>query len=97
LIERLRRQREQRERASTPRRESGRSSRSVDAVERRFAAGDSVFCPPYGYGTVRSSQIQGGGEVLMVAFEDFGELTIDPSRSLVRKVEQQAESEDDVL
>lgn len=85
LIERLRRQREQRERTkersvrATPTRET--------EVQLRFAAGDRIFCLPYGDGEVLDSRIEDGREVLTVRFPDYGELTIDPALSLVRKLD----------
>ena len=60
---------------------------SREPAERRFSAGDRVFCLPYGDGEVRASRIEDGRELLQVAFPDLGELTIDPAVSLVRKLE----------
>ena len=90
LIERLRRQREQRERAKD------RGMRVAPARETdvplRFAAGDRIFCLPYGDGEVLDSRIEDGREVLTVRFPDYGELSIDPALSLVRKLEPPAEN-----
>ncbi|MDW8215804.1 MAG: DUF1998 domain-containing protein, partial [Roseiflexaceae bacterium] len=85
LIERLRRQREQRERAKD-RGASAAPARETN-VPLRFAAGDRIFCLPYGDGEVLESRIEDGREVLTVRFPDYGELTIDPALSLVRKLE----------
>ncbi|MCS7289222.1 MAG: helicase [Roseiflexus sp.] len=90
LIERLRRQREQRERAKE------RSVRVAPAREThgplRFAAGDRIFCLPYGDGEVIDSRIEDGREMLTVRFPEYGELTIDPALSLVRKLEPPSEN-----
>ncbi len=61
-------------------------------VQPRFAAGDRIFCLPYGDGEVMDSRIEDGREVLIVRFPDYGELTIDPALSLVRKLEPPAEN-----
>ncbi len=98
LIDRLRRQRQQREAQlglAKPREAPPRMSR--EPAERRFSAGDRVFCLPYGDGEVRASRIEDGRELLQVAFPDLGELTIDPAVSLVRKLEDAPESDDDLL
>ncbi|GAB4196798.1 MAG: hypothetical protein OHK0022_14620 [Roseiflexaceae bacterium] len=98
MIERLRRQRQQREAEVLGERRETAPSRSHPAadtpVEPRFAAGEQVFCLPYGEGVVRSSQIDGGRELVQIAFPSYGELTIDPSVSLVRKVSSQQYDED---
>ncbi len=65
-----------------------------DDVEPRFAAGDRIFCLPYGDGVVRDSRIEGGRELLTVSFPNHGDLMIDPAVSLVRKLED-APDEDD--
>jgi hypothetical protein len=100
LIERLRRQRHQREaaqsaseRASQPQQHAGNDS----AIEQRFAAGDAIFCLPYGDGIVRASRIEDGQELLTVTFPAYGDLTIDPAKSLVRKLDNAAPEEDDLL
>ncbi len=102
LIERLRRQRQQREgsQARAPRgAPSGRraAESSFPAPEPRFKAGDHIFCLPYGDGVVRESRIDGGGELLTVHFPEHGELTIDPAVSLVRKLDDAPEDETDLL
>jgi len=103
LIERLRRQRQQREKgqAATGTNNSRQVERprSADnaAVEQRFAAGDRIFCLPYGDGEVRASRVEGGRELLTVSFPSYGELTIDPGVSLVRKHEDTPREQDDLL
>ncbi|MEN9937826.1 MAG: hypothetical protein RLZZ387_4405 [Chloroflexota bacterium] len=98
LIERLRRQRQQRE----PQQANGGASTSSRAprqaaVERRFAAGDRIFCLPYGDGVVRESRLEEGREVLTVQFPDHGELEVDPAVSLVRKLDDAPALDDDLL
>jgi hypothetical protein len=66
-------------------------------VEARFAMGDRIFCLPYGDGIVRASRIEDGREILIVAFPQHGELTIDPNVSLVRKIEEENTQSDDLL
>ena len=39
----------------------------------RFAAGDGIFCLPYGDGVVRASWIEDGQELLTVAFPAYGD------------------------
>lgn len=85
LIERLRRQREQRERSKN--REIHTHPASETDIEPRFTSGDRIFCLPYGDGEVLESRIEAGREVLVVRFPDYGELTIDPALSLVRKLD----------
>jgi hypothetical protein len=85
LIERLRRQREQRERSKN--REMPVQPAPETDIEPRFATGERIFCLPYGDGEVLESRIEAGREVLVVRFPDYGELTIDPALSLVRKID----------
>jgi ATP-dependent helicase YprA (DUF1998 family) len=99
LIERLRRQRQQREAEqsaasskSAPRSQAQNSDDSQ--VERRFVAGEKIFCLPYGDGVVRESRVQDGRELLTVNFSSHGDLTIDPMVSLVRKLENAAQDDD---
>jgi DEAD/DEAH box helicase domain-containing protein len=100
LIARLRRQREQREQREQ--RQGGRqpprrpAMREPSDVEPRFAAGDRIFCLPYGDGIVKESRIEDGREVLLVNFPNHGDLTIDPAVNFVRKQEG-APEEDDLL
>jgi hypothetical protein len=100
LIERLRRQRQQREAhlgLAGQRAERKLAVPPAEPVEQRFAAGDRVFCLPYGDGTVRESRVEGGRELLIVSFAEHGELTIDPLVSLVRKIEDASPEDDDLL
>jgi ATP-dependent helicase YprA (DUF1998 family) len=100
LIERLRRQRQQREAqesANQRARKPPQHAASDSEVEQRFAAGDNIFCLPYGDGVVRDSRIEDGQEVLTVTFPAYGDLTIDPAKSLVRKLDKNATEEDDLL
>lgn len=100
LIERLRRQRQQREAEQAA---SDRASHkmprdeSAGLVERRFVAGEKIFCLPYGDGIVRESRLEDGQELLTVNFASYGDLTIDPAKSLVRKLDDTAPAEDDLL
>jgi hypothetical protein len=55
--------------------------------EPRFTTGERIFCLPFGDGEVLESRIEAGREVLVVRFPDYGELTIDPALSLVRKID----------
>ena len=97
LIERLRRQREQRERAqASPNRAAAALQTGAAGIEPRFAAGDRIFCLPYGDGVVQLSRIEADRELLVVTFPQHGELTIDPAVSLVRKLDHDPEP-DDVL
>ncbi len=100
LIERLRRQRHQREAEQSANERANRPQQpasSDSVVEQRFAAGDGIFCLPYGDGVVRASWIEDGQELLTVAFPAYGDLTIDPAKSLVRKLDNAAPEEDDLL
>jgi ATP-dependent helicase YprA (DUF1998 family) len=98
LIQRLQRQRQQRAaQHDTPPAPPARTAMTPVHVEPRFAAGDKIFCLPYGDGVVRQSRIEDGRELLNVHFEEHGDLTIDPAVSLVRKIEETAQSDDDLL
>jgi hypothetical protein len=100
LIERLRRQRQQREAQlglAGQRGERKITPAPAPPAERRFAAGDRIFCLPYGDGVVQASRIEDGRELLTVAFPDHGALTIDPLVSLVRKIEDAPPEDDDLL
>jgi len=99
LIERLRRQRHQREAEQSANERASRPQQhaSDSVVEQRFAAGDGIFCLPYGDGVVRASWIEDGQELLTVNFPAYGDLTIDPAKSLVRKLDNAAPEEDDLL
>jgi hypothetical protein len=98
LIARLRQRRQQEEARLRSLQPQQRAKSNDDThVEPRFAAGDHIFCLPYGDGVVRSSQIENGRELLVVTFPTYGELTIDPAISLVRKTEEAKGDEDDLL
>jgi hypothetical protein len=99
LIERLRRQRHQREAAQSASERASRPQQHADdsAVEQRFATGDAIFCLPYGDGVVSASRIEDGQELLTVTFPAYGDLTIDPAKSLVRKLDNAVPEEDDLL
>lgn len=57
----------------------------------RFQAGDHIFCLPYGEGIVRASRIEGNQELLSVEFSDHGWLVINPSISMVRRIDHGAD------
>ncbi len=100
LVERLRRQREARERQdlrNAPPRPVAKASVPGAPAVARFAVGDKIFCLPYGDGEVRASRVIGDRERLIVDFPGHGELMIDPAVSLVRKIEEPAAQEDDLL
>ncbi len=97
LIERLRRQREQREAQQVPVVGTRPVARATAAVELRFQPGDRVFCLPYGEGIVRESRAQDERELLTVDFPQHGNLEIDPTVSLVRKIEDAPAEDDDLL
>lgn len=98
LIERLRRQREQREKQTAPAQAPARrSSQETEPVEPRFKRGERVFCLPYGDGVVSESRIEDGRELLTVTFSSHGDLEIDPAISLVRKIEDSTSYDDDLL
>ncbi len=98
LIERLRRQRQQREAqlGVTAQRAERKHAQPAAPVEQRFAAGDRIFCLPYGDGSVRESRVEDGRELLTVSFPEHGDLTIDPLVSLVRKIEESAPEDNDL-
>ncbi|NOK63383.1 MAG: helicase [Chloroflexi bacterium AL-N10] len=88
LIARLRQRREAHEATQKPQ-SARRRTKETKAVEPRFAAGEHIFCLPYGNGKIEESRIEDGREVLSVVFPDHGELTIDPAVSLVRKLDDE--------
>ncbi|HEX5688673.1 MAG TPA: hypothetical protein VFX76_01650, partial [Roseiflexaceae bacterium] len=97
LLARLRRQRAQREAQQGTQRRAPQSRNEEPAeVEQRFAAGDRIFCLPYGDGEVKESRVEDGREILTVNFANHGDLQINPAVNFVRKVEQ-APEEDDLL
>ncbi|NTW01857.1 MAG: helicase [Oscillochloris sp.] len=91
MVSRLRRMREQREQSNPP--TSRRPIGQQIPAEPHFQAGDTIFCTPWGRGEVRSSQLQGDRELLVVFFVDYGDLTIDTSVSAVRVVNKKASGE----
>ena len=99
LIERLQRQRQQRAAQQEPASPSAAQRVPTPAtdIEPRFAAGDNIFCLPYGDGVVQESRIEDGRELLTVHFQAHGDLTIDPALSLVRKIEETTPDDDDLL
>ncbi|MBO9374434.1 MAG: helicase, partial [Chloroflexus sp.] len=54
--------------------------------ETRFQPGDRIICMPYGAGRVRESMMSEGREILLVEFDEHGELRIDPSINVVRRL-----------
>lgn len=98
LIARLRQRRQQQEaQRRTAQPQPRRVARSTGQVNQRFASGDQIFCLPYGNGEVRESYVEDERELLNVAFPDYGELTIDPAVSLVRKIDAATPVDDDLL
>ncbi len=61
--------------------------------EARFQPGDRIICMPYGAGQVRESVIKEGREILLVEFDEHGELQIDPSINVVRRLAPEEASE----
>jgi hypothetical protein len=53
----------------------------------RFQVGEHIFCLPYGEGTVISSRMENNHELLHVDFIDHGRLDINPSVSMVRRID----------
>lgn len=90
MIARMRRLREQREaeQHKPEPRSAPTRSRPMDTepVELRFHIGERVQCLPYGTGTVQSSRLDEGRELVVIDFPDYGEIEVDPAVSLVRSV-----------
>ncbi|GAB4426431.1 MAG: helicase [Chloroflexi bacterium OHK40] len=84
MVARLRRMREQRQDALplSPRRQQ------PNGGEPRFAPGDTIVCTPYGRGEVVSSRVEDGRELLVVQFDEHGELTIDAAVSAARLADE---------
>jgi hypothetical protein len=97
MVERLRRMREQRERAAGAT-EAGRPSDAPahpdTPAEPRFHPGDLIHATPYGEGEVVRCRVTADQEILVVAFPDHGELTIDAAVSAVRLIERRADAEE---
>lgn len=94
LIARLRRQRAQREQQGSP---AAEPSPAFADIQARFASGERIFCLPYGDGEIIASRIENGREMLLVRFPDHGELTIDPSVSLVRKLDTPPDNDEALI
>ncbi|PMP78762.1 MAG: helicase, partial [Chloroflexus aggregans] len=84
ILARLR-QRRSRIATETPRRSESPASGNP-TFEPRFQPGDRIICMPYGAGKVRLSLVNGDREILIVDFDEHGELRIDPSVSVVRRL-----------
>ncbi len=83
MVARLRQMREKREkRAPRP-----ASRTATPSPPPRFHTGEQIFCTPWGFGQVRTSRYEQDRELLDVHFPDYGELTIDTTVSLVRRIE----------
>lgn len=52
----------------------------------RFAPGDQIFCLPYGYGEVVTAHLENQREIVNATFPDYGDLTLDTSVSMVRRI-----------
>jgi hypothetical protein len=84
ILARLR-QRRSRIETETPRRSEAPASGN-STFEPRFHPGERIICMPYGVGKVRLSLVNGDREILIVDFDEHGELRIDPSVSVVRRL-----------
>ncbi|ACL25745.1 hypothetical protein [Chloroflexus aggregans] len=84
ILARLR-QRRSRLETETPRRSEAPASGN-STFEPRFHPGERIICMPYGAGKVRLSLVNGDREILIVDFDEHGELRIDPSVSVVRRL-----------
>jgi hypothetical protein len=93
MVARLRRLREQREHRDPP--AARRPVASAPEGESRFRPGDRIHCTPYGEGEVLSSRLADDHELLVVAFPDHGELTVDAAVSAARLVAAADEPEPD--
>jgi hypothetical protein len=93
MVARLKRMREQRERVE-PAAPAPRRSAMHGSVEPRFHPGDRIICTPYGAGEVLRSRIEGERELLVVAFPEHGELTIDAAVNAARLDEEAATPEE---
>ena len=92
MVARLKRMREQRERREPRPRPAPRTANG--AFEPRFHPGDQIICSPYGAGEVIASRIDGERELLVVAFPEHGELTIDAAVNAARLAEDAAPPEE---
>ncbi len=95
MVERLKRMRQQRERqAPRPRPRPASRAAANGNFEPRFHPGDQIICSPYGAGEVLESRVEDERELLVVAFPEHGELTIDAAVSAARLVEEEAPPEE---
>jgi DEAD/DEAH box helicase domain-containing protein len=92
MVARLRRMREQRGSRNSEPLQAPAAPDSANA-RLRFAPGDQVFCLPYGYGTVRHARIENGRELLEISLPDVGDLTIDTSVNVVRRIDPETDEE----
>ncbi|MEJ5346280.1 MAG: helicase [Chloroflexus sp.] len=83
ILARLRQRRERNGPAPTSRE---RRPEGQQPLEPRFQPGDRIICMPYGAGRVRASIVSEGRELLLVEFDEHGELRIDPSVNIVRRL-----------
>ncbi len=65
--------------------------------EPRFHAGERITCSPYGEGIVQASRFEAGNELVEVAFEAHGIITINPSVSRVRRLDPEPPPTDGTL
>lgn len=93
MVARLRRLREERD-GPPPTRPAAHPQPGGDA-EPRFRSGDRIVCTPYGRGEVVASRIEDEREILVVRFDDHGELTIDAAVSAARPDEAAPPPPDD--
>ncbi|MGQ9925801.1 MAG: helicase [Chloroflexaceae bacterium] len=89
LAARLRAMRERRQEGGTP-----RTPKPASGGEPRFRPGDSIVCVPHGPGTVVSSRVEDGREILRVRFAGLGELMVDASVNVVRLAGDNAPGEE---
>jgi hypothetical protein len=93
MVARLRRLREQRQREEPqPRPAPFRDNGSGEA---RFHPGDRIVCMPFGKGEVRESRLEAERELLLVQFDEHGEVMVDTAVNAVRLDESDAPAEDD--
>jgi hypothetical protein len=87
MVARLKRMREQRERRDPRPRPAPRAAAN-GSFEPRFHPGDQIVCSPYGAGEVLESRVEEERELLLVAFPEHGELTIDAAVSAARLADE---------
>ncbi|MGQ9614183.1 MAG: helicase, partial [Chloroflexus sp.] len=83
ILARLRQRRERNGPAPTSRE---KRPEGQQPLEPRFQPGDRIICMPYGAGRVRASIVSEGRELLLVEFDEHGQLRIDPSVNIVRRL-----------